>query len=301
MRRFISLVSLFLVGGYLLMSALDVVLSAKAGNIDSRPVRSWSYLFKGEINSDCIFLGSSRALNHIVPSIIDSILGTKSYNLGMGGAHFDDISARYDLYRVKNPAPRLVVIECDYFSLTKNAGTNMDQFYPWFHNKYFREVVFPVRDFSLSDRFLPMYRYRNCLWDFFLDHSGTLDKGFLGFDMPYRGAELGDSNLEFRVNPRVEGIFNGLLDRIEADRAKVVLVESPMYIDALRRRHNPDVMNAYYDSLSRERGIPVLDYSSLSICEDSSFFANSRHLNIKGAIAFSDSLANDLKRLGLAE
>jgi len=283
------------------MSALDVVLSAKAGNIDSRPVRSWSYLFKGEINSDCIFLGSSRALNHIVPSIIDSILGTKSYNLGMGGAHFDDISARYDLYRVKNPAPRLVVIECDYFSLTKNAGTNMDQFYPWFHNKYFREVVFPIRDFSLAERFLPMYRYRKCLWDFFSDHSGALDRGFLGFDMPYRGAELEKSSLEFRVNPRVEGIFNGLLDRIETDGAKVVLIESPMYTEALEKRKNPGVMKAYYDKLSAERGIPVLDYSTLSICTDSTYFTNAVHLNLKGAIAFSDSLANDLRRSGVLD
>ena len=45
--------------------------------------------------------------------------------------------------------------------------------------------------------------------------------------------------------------------------------------------------------------IPILDYTHMSLCEDTSYFYNAMHLNKKGSDIFSDSLANDIKKMGI--
>ena len=45
--------------------------------------------------------------------------------------------------------------------------------------------------------------------------------------------------------------------------------------------------------------IPVLDYTYMNICYDTAYFFNAMHLNKTGAEIFSDTLANDIKRLGI--
>lgn len=305
MKRFLRNTLFFFVSGWLIFSGLDIMLSRDFQKDRYKPVRSFTYLMKGGIDADVIFLGSSRVLNHFAPYVLDSVLLVNSYNLGMAGAHFDDLLARYRLYRERNKTPKLVMIGVDYFSMTRNSGTNMDQFYPWFHDRSFRKAFFQARHFSFADRFLPMYRFRrDCINIISERGDWALEKGFLGFDKSFAGPKLDDStinnsSLGFNVNPEVERDFQVLLDLISSDGAKTVLVQTPMYESALRIRKNPAEMKEYYDSISRLRNIPVLDYERCFVSGDTSFFINSQHMNRLGAEVFTDTLAHDLKRLGL--
>ncbi|MBO6248965.1 MAG: hypothetical protein J6N54_09160 [Bacteroidales bacterium] len=300
MRHFLHRVSVFFLVGWLIFSGMDVVVSREFQKDCYKPVRSFTGLMKGGLDADVIFLGSSRVLNHFAPYVLDSVLAVNSYNLGMAGAHFDDMLARYRIYREKNAPPKVVLIGVDYFSLSRNSGTNMDQFYPWFHNRSFRNAFFQARHFSFSERFLPMYRYSSVWQDFIFDRGDwSLEKGFLGFDKNYMGDMLEGSSLGFSVNPEVEKNFHVLLDLIASDGAKVAIVQTPMYVNALRKRKNPVEMDEYYENVSRQRNIPYIDYGRLSICRDTSYFVNAQHLNRRGAVAFTDSLAKDLLRLGI--
>ena len=105
MRRFLYRAVIFLA---LLCTGFTLSDLALTNYIQYHPyggVNFWAYLMKDQIDADCIVLGSSRALNHIVPAILDSALSVRSYNLGMAGAHIDDVWARYQLYRLRNKAP----------------------------------------------------------------------------------------------------------------------------------------------------------------------------------------------------
>ena len=57
-------------------------------------------------------------------------------------------------------------------------------------------------------------------------------------------------------------------------------------------------MHDNFQKYANKYNIPILDYTDMDICYDTAFFYNSMHLNKKGANIFTDSLANDIKRLG---
>ncbi len=300
MMRFFRKVFVFFVVGWLIFSGLDLSLSREFQKTCYKPVRSQTYLMKGGLDADVVFLGSSRVMNHFAPYVFDSVLAVNSYNLGMAGAHFDDLLARYRLYRQRNKSPELVLIGFDYFSLIRNSGTNMNQFYPWFHDRSFRKAFFHARHFSIAERFLPLYRYKGTWMDFVFERGDwALEKGFLGLDKHYIGNMLGGSSLGFSVNPEVEKDFQDLLDLIASDGARIVFVQTPMHEMALRDMKNPVEMMGYYDSVSHQRGIPLFDYARFSFSNDTSYFLNAQHLNRRGAEVFTDSLAHDLKSLGL--
>ena len=94
---------------------------------------------------------------------------------------------------------------------------------------------------------------------------------------------------------------NLMKGRIDADCVILGSSRAMNHVDAYQLMPNPDEMMAYYDSLASARGIPLLDYTHMWVSNDSSYFADGMHMNRKGAIIFTDSLANDLKRLEISD
>ena len=56
-------------------------------------------------------------------------------------------------------------------------------------------------------------------------------------------------------------------------------------------------MLGYYTDIGNKYHIPLLNYYFSDVSRDSSNFSDPNHLNEHGAMAFSDTLARDLKRL----
>lgn len=56
---------------------------------------------------------------------------------------------------------------------------------------------------------------------------------------------------------------------------------------------------AYYREIADRYSIPILDYTYMSLCNDTTYFYNAMHLNKRGSNIFTDSLANDIKKLGI--
>jgi len=300
MKNLLSKVSCFLVCGYLLAWVVDFLCSKAASESNYGQVECWTNLMKGRIDSDCVILGSSRAIEHIAPTVLDSVLGTNSYNLGAPGHHMDIIEIKYRLFSDRNNRPELVLINVDNTSLLISLMINKYQYYPWFHDKDFREVMFSTFDFTFGELFLPMYRYSGYS-GMFSPEKESLIKGWRGRDEVFDSTLVDEKSLVFKIDRDVEKKFLSLLDTIIDDGIKVVLFFSPVYVDTYREMPNQEEFKAYYDSVSRAKDIPLLDYTQMSICKDTSYFRNGLHLNRRGAIAFSDSLANDIKRLGLVE
>lgn len=299
MRRFLRKIVVIFVAGWFIFSGLDLFLSRYFQRTNYKAIEYWSYLNEDGIDADVLFLGSSRVLNHFVPYVFDTAMSVNSYNLGLAGAHIGDILARYRLYRERNKPPEVVLIGIDYFLLLRGSAKDLYQFYPWFHNRSFRKAVFPIKNFTFAERFLPLYRY-NGIWMEILSGRGdwSLEKGFLGLDKSFMGEWIEDYSFWFRSDPEVERDFRDLLDMIASDGAKIVFVQSPLYESALRKRKNPVEMKEYYDSVSHSKGILYLDYESFPISADTSYFVDGLHMKRAGAEMFTDSLTRDLKRLG---
>jgi len=301
MRKFLARVLFFVAVGFVAMFGVDTFVSARASRININAIGQWEAWMKGRVDADCIVLGSSRANRHVSPEIMDSVLSIKSYNVGIDGAHFDLLKSVYSLFRERNQKPRMVLINVDYSSLYKTKiYENRFQFYPWFHDRSFRKLFFPLINPSIPERFLPMYRFSS--YDIDLSRLRVFyTNGFRPRNRPFDGEKTLHNKMMFSVNKSTEASFFELLDLIEKDGAKVILFFSPIHIDTYNRMPNPDKMFSYYDSLSTARGLPVLDYTNIPLSRDSSYFTDGLHLNFRGASIFTDSLANGIMGLGILD
>lgn len=94
-------------------------------------------------------------------------------------------------------------------------------------------------------------------------------------------------------------MFDDYLAKTKAEGIKVIFVYTPLYIGATRKIENLKEMYDKYQEYANKYDIPILDYTYMDICYDTTYFYNAMHLNKIGAEIFSDTLANDIKRLGI--
>jgi hypothetical protein len=65
-------------------------------------------------NFDVIFLGSSRANNHFVPSVFEK-KGLKTYNYGMSGSHLYETALLFELMLERHYKIKTAIIQIDLF------------------------------------------------------------------------------------------------------------------------------------------------------------------------------------------
>ena len=85
MKRFVVKIFICAFAAYLIALGLDFMISRGLSSFGGHPHQAWSEICSRNFPSDIIIMGTSRALQHYDPYIIDSITGMQSYNLGMGG------------------------------------------------------------------------------------------------------------------------------------------------------------------------------------------------------------------------
>lgn len=69
---------------------------------------------------------------------------------------------------------------------------------------------------------------------------------------------------------------------------------APLYVGAQEKISNEKEMRDYYVQCALKYDIPILDYSNMDICSDTTCFYNAMHLNKKGAELYSARLAEDI-------
>ena len=110
MKRFLTKIAIFFVAAYLIALGLDAMISHGLANSAGHPHQAWREIRSGDYPADIIIMGTSRALEHYDPAIIDSITGLQSYNLGMGGYSINVELMKYRYYRHYNPQPKYFLI-----------------------------------------------------------------------------------------------------------------------------------------------------------------------------------------------
>jgi hypothetical protein len=127
-----------------------------------------------------------------------------------------------------------------------------------------------------------------------------LTKGYKGMERPWNGRNYMEvDSIIFTPNETSLRMFDEYLSKAKAEGIKVVFVYAPQYIGATNKISNLDKMYKQYREFSDKYNIPILDYTYMDICYDTTYFYNAMHLNKRGAEIYSDSLANDIKRLNI--
>jgi hypothetical protein len=268
----------------------------------------WNRIVRGDVDADVIISGSSRALVHYDPRLIEGRTGLKAFNIGLNGSQTDLQIARFKTYLQHNKKPRLLIHNLDVFSLQTTHGAVYDpvQYAPYLGE----DTLYPVLrridpDFSKA-KFVPLYAYavQDLTFKWMLGLLGLFgwnpaEDHFLGFE-PRHSAWTEDfqrfkianpDGVSFEIEPAGVREIETLLAFCKEQGIKALLIYSPEYVEMQNITRDRAKVFARFDELSHLYGVRFWDYSDSLISRQTANFSNSQHLNADGAALFSQDVA----------
>ena len=315
MKRFICKCSLFallaVVGAILLQQIVDHGLKKMTSHTATQT--SISQLLSDTLNADIVIMGNSRALCSYNTAIMEKETGMKTWNIGVSGQPFGISYLRYQLYAWHNKQPKLLIINIDNTELEMiSNGFGREEYYPYFSDNMVRSYL-DVYGFTWKDIYVPMYKY---FGDYKLIAYGLMSSvglypfasqqhyhGFFNCDLPFDGQRLHEILSQKELDPACcESDAIQLLEKFLGDLDRqpihVIFCYAPQYQLLYKRLQLSDCMNVYHQ-FSDRYNIPLLDYSSISWGNDSSYFYNANHINLLGSELFTTQLVHDIDSLGI--
>ncbi len=258
-----------------------------------------------------LFIGSSRAESHFVPSIIDSITGLTSFNAGQAGAGLEQSMAVLKSYLVHSVPPCIVVLNIDI----QKAASVHDSVYDF--PKYFAYLFFNKK----LDEYLEFAdsRFRCFKWlpfcsmpymnDYYLSASlrgwsgkpNEQDKMYIkGFSPEYMKTEV---NLEkayyaaanYELSDSFVKNLRELMLLCRNNHIQLILATTPLYHKAIENAKGMQLMKDL-KKIAQDNKLPFIDDLDCECCRDKRYFANPGHLNKEGAFLFSEKFAFQLRQ-----
>ena len=314
MKRFLIRIVISAVVLFILSGVMDFVVCQGLLKMEDYRFQDYAAMMEGNMDRDLLVMGNSRGKSHYDVRILDSLLHTDSFCIGIGGYPFNVQLLKYNLYREHNRKPRVIVQDIDpgtvvnFFPDVRHQHQS-EQFFPLVYDRAMRRELKRV-GYGFLDLNLPMYRFfgyqqviKNGLMEaLHLKHyvSSPAYKGHRPEDGEWDGTELRRMEVqEISIDESRRALFETHLARCREDSIQVVLVYSPMYAGAREKMHGLDEARACFSELARRFGCVYLDYLDDPICRDSTNFCVAVHMNPKATAAFTRRLAHDLDSLQL--
>ena len=265
-------------------------------------------LVNGEINTEIIISGSSRALVHYNPLIVSNITGRSAFNIGRNGSRIDVQLAVLKSYLKHNKAPKLVIQNLDLHSLLTTPREELvDPVYymPYLEDEELYRTLLRINPDAWKWRYLPLYGYvvedMRFVWTLGL-------RGLIGWQPPENqimGHEArdrewtGDFEAFLAGNPkgRTVGIepagaqaLSELITLCQSQGITVILVYSPEYHRALPLIKDREQIFSAFQEIAERYEVELWDFTDSTIGLQQEYFYNSQHLKRKGAELFSREL-----------
>lgn len=312
MKRYLLDIVLFFVLVLGIAVVADLIVSHGLRQTTIRKYAAWNDIYNGNnLDNDMVLLGSSACWAQLNTEVLDSILGTSSYNLGLDGhAWYPCEELRYTTYVRYARKPKYVIIIIDDASFERDKQPyEREQFFPYFWlDDSLVSQVRECKEITWMDRYCPMWRYIGYREDIETGVASTFGKKKFEDDGMYKGfrgnayawsrasLDIYDS-LHLDVDTFVVNTFIRFIEQRKAEGQTVVLVNRPEYYELQDLYTNREEMVVLYDSVAKVAGVDMIDYWRHPITETNTYFYNSTHLNKEGADIMSAILAHDLDSL----
>jgi hypothetical protein len=295
---------------FMLAWGVQKVLVAGLRRSTSGSLGTVNQVVHGHIDAEILISGSSRAVYHYDPKIIEAYTGKTTFNIGRDGTRTDEQAALLRVYLRHNRKPEYLIQSLDPRALTPDGEvTDASQLIPWLNEEVFYQNAFSHRRYFWIYRQVPLVgiiRHRAVklgLQGLFgiPDHGNNRVAGYSPQDKVWNDDfekfhALHPNGIEYPVNPKGVNVMRDILDLCRQEGIKIILVYSPEYIEGQRvTRNRPQIISSL-QSLADEFRAPFWDYSHDPISSEKDCFYNSSHLNQKGATAFSKLVGARLAR-----
>jgi hypothetical protein len=300
----------FFTAAILLAFVVDYGISIGLRRIKTSDFGISNQLVAGQINGEILISGSSRAVCHYDPELIQDVTGLRTFNIGRNGSQTDMQVAILKTYLRHNANPKLLIHNLDSFSfLTTKEIYDPAQYLPYLTEPDIYGALQRISPGIWKSRFIPMYGYAVD------DMRFTWLTGFAGL-IGWQSKET--LHQGFRPDPRTwTGDFekfkadniNGVRFPMEPEGIKdlmeimaicknrdipLLLVYSPVYYEMQALELDRAEFFARCRDLSNKFGAMIWDYSDSPLCLKRENFYNSQHLNKYGARLFCLDIASRL-------
>jgi hypothetical protein len=310
MRKYLLKITFFFIPILLTAYYADILLSNSLKTSRSGEYGVWNDIYNGNVNSDIVIYGSSRAWVHIDPEIISKNLNLSAYNMGMDGHNLWLQYLRHSLLLQYNVKPKIIIHSIDIFTLDKRKELyKPDQFLPYMlNNELMEKATSSYEGYNLFDYKIPMIRYfgrRDAIShaiNLIITPSRNLPdrkNGYQGQDETWNDdfikAKVKMKEYEIKFDAATIKLFDEYLHECRNKGIKVILVYTPEYIEGQKFVKNREEMLKLFINFSLKYNIPFWNYSNDAISFKKNYFYNSSHMNKKGAELFTNKLTNALK------
>lgn len=251
------------------------------------------------ITDDIIIMGSSRAIHHYDPRILEDSLGLSCYNCGRDGNGILFSYGQYRLFRDRH-TPRLLICDVHFpFDIADNRDN--DKYLGWLRYFYDRDGIdslFIAVDPSEKWKMMSLMRRYN---EKFIQIASDMVHPLQGDIKGYRPLEgmidykLGDEEKEakkktFKYDSLKMIYWRRLIRDCKARGTQVVLAVSPIY-DSGDEENFSMIRN-----LAEQENVPFLyHYADSAFVQNRKYFKDRVHLNRQGAERYTRELAAEIR------
>lgn len=263
-----------------------------------------------------VICGSSRALHHYDPQVLEQRLGVPAWNFGRDGQFASFYPYAVTELMLEQYAPRLLILEVDEQTFAgRDPMATLNVLLPYANDhRSVAELVNHRSRYERIKRWSRIYPYNSLLLSLYGSGAGfsrSSARGFSGLqgEMSEQDASVGpDTTAARRIadRPPVEDALKmrylrQLITELRAHRVAVVAMRGPHLLrneqDRDRDRRIALRVRACFDSL----GVREFDFSTRTCAalNDRHLFWDWSHLNGRGAAQFSSLAVDSIATLGL--
>jgi hypothetical protein len=268
-----------------------------------------TYIVKAD-TSDVVVFGSSHAMAHFIPQIIQDSLHEPTFNYGTNGQKLLFSRAIYEI-RKRRSKPKMIIlnVDADWFFDKHNQQDRMSDLFPYYGDA--GDLIF--RDFSRKDRFVGHLKFLSKTFPYnstivhVIKYKLKPQYDFSGYE-PLYGA-VDSLQLELKINSEKEAgnmklpqpddglidLFTQLIDDINKNNIRLFVIFSP---ELLKPDYSERYMDQKIKKICDSTRTTMFDFSNSDIFNNQRLlFHDFGHLNDSGARIFTGMLIDSIKKV----
>lgn len=294
MKRFVVRILIF----FLIIAVIDVIfgIASRYLNSHSKGGDTYNHYFiANEMTDSVLIFGSSRAIHHYNPAILEDSLHTSVYNCGLDG---QGIMFNYGrlLTIVNRYNPKMII-----YDVTPKFDMFPDDYYrylkplrKWYDVPGVDEIFYDVNHLEKLKMRSNLYRYNDIFIQMLSDNVKPMQsisyKGFKPIDDQMVNDVTSKKDMSVDVAPLKMKYLQKFIDLCKEKNIKLIFSFSPSY----KGETSPSYQ--FFDSIASANDIPVIDFTSnRELNYDISNFSDGAHLNLTGADRFTRMFVSKLK------
>lgn len=257
------------------------------------------YYIANECNEEVLIFGSSRAIHHYVPEILQDSLALSVYNCGTDGNGIVFMYARL-LMITERYIPKMIVYDLSNFDFENDDNI---KYLKWLKRFYYKPEISSVFNrVSPSEKYKMvsnLYRYNTNFIQMASDCFHPLQTIANNGYKPLYGAMEYEPKIEERktdllLDPLKEEFLSDFVLHCKKNGIALIFTISPAY------GQEPFAYAPPAKKFCEENDVPILDYYCMpEVSSNKNLFKDSSHLNDDGAHLYTSFISEKIKLLNI--